>query len=280
MKLKWNLRTPILATAVMATWLCPNAAAAGVESLHSRNGQQLGITLSHYKYEEPDFMSLEAVKLGVDYSSTLMLDSAWFMRLDGRYATGDADYESAGTGTADNIPDWYAEVRTLFGKDIELTNSVLAPYSGFGYRYLFNDLRGDSSTGSVGYRRESQYFYLPVGAIHRMALGETAKLETILELDYLLQGKQSSHFEDLAGHGNFTYGQEIKNKQDQGYGIRISSQYQQGSWGAGPYLMYWNIEDSDQVNTIIADDQYYYSMSGMEPANNTLEFGLKGSYLF
>ena len=33
--------------------------------------------------------------LGVDYSSTLMLDSARFMRLDGRYATGDADYERA-----------------------------------------------------------------------------------------------------------------------------------------------------------------------------------------
>jgi hypothetical protein len=280
MKLKWNLRTPILATAVMATWLCAPASAAGIENLHSRNGQQLGITLSHYKYEEPDFMSLEALKLGVDYSSTLMLDSAWFMRLDGRYATGDADYESAGTGTADNIPDWYAEIRTLFGKDYDLANSVLAPYSGLGYRYLFNDLRGDTSTGSIGYRRESQYFYLPLGAIHRMALSDTAKLETTLELDYLLQGKQSSHFEDLAGHGNVTYGQEIKNKQDQGYGIRISSQYQQGSWGIGPYLMYWNIEDSDQVNSIIADDQYYYSISGMEPANNTLEFGLKGSYLF
>ena len=43
--------------------------------------------------------------------------------------------------------------------------------------------------------------------------------------------------------------------------------------------MYRNIEDSDQVNTIIADDQYYYSMSGMEPANNTLSLAL-GSHLF
>lgn len=276
MKMKMNLLS-LACTSVLisgATWAAP------IDTLRTYTGQQVGVTISHYKYEEPNFMSLEAMKLGIDYSTTLTVDDSWFMRLDGRYATGDADYESAGTGSSNDIPDWYAEIRALIGTDYVFNDFILAPYSGLGYRYLFNDLRGDSSSGAVGYRRESEYFYLPIGVTHRVALSEGSQLENNLEFDYLLNGQQTTHFEDLAGHGNFTYGQELKNGQDRGYGLRASSMYLQGNWSVGPYVTYWDIEDSETNTSIVGIGGSYYLMSGKEPANNTLEYGIKGAYRF
>jgi hypothetical protein len=44
------------------------------------------------------------------------------------------------------------------------------PYAGLGFRYLYNDLRGTSSTGAIGYRRESHYFYVPLGVTLRVPL--------------------------------------------------------------------------------------------------------------
>ena len=276
MKLKMNLLSLACATVLIsgASWAAP------IDTLRTHTGQQVGITISHYKYEEPNFMSLEAMKLGIDYSSTLTVDDSWFIRLDGRYATGDADYDSEGTGSSDNIPDWYAEIRGLIGTDYVFNDFILAPYSGLGYRYLFNDLRGDSSSGAIGYRRESEYFYLPIGVTQRLALNEGSQLENNLEFDYLLHGEQTTNFEDLAGHGNFTYGEKFTNGQDSGYGLRASSMYLQGNWSVGPYVTYWDIEDSETTTSIVGIDDSYYLMSGKEPANNTLEYGIKGAYRF
>ena len=276
MKLKQNL----LSLACVSVLLSGAAWAEPIDTLRTRTEQQVGVTISHYKYEEPNLMSLEAMKFGIDYTTTLTVDDSWFIRLDGRYANGDADYESSGTGSNDNLTDWYTEIRALFGTDYTLNDFVLAPYSGLGYRYLFNDLRGDSSSGAIGYRRESEYFYLPLGVIQRVALDEGSQLENNLEFDYLLRGQQTSHFDDLAGHGNFTYGEEIKSRQNHGYGLRASSMYKQGNWLVGPYLTYWDIEDSETTTSIVGIGDNYYLMSGKEPANNTLEYGVKGAYRF
>ena len=280
MKPKMNLLSLACAMASVSVLFCGAVSAAPIDTLRTHTGQEVGVTISHYKYEEPNFMSLEAMKLGIDYSTTLTVDDSWFMRLDGRYATGDADYESAGTGSSNDIPDWYAEIRALIGTDYVFNDFILAPYSGLGYRYLFNDLRGDTSSGAVGYRRESEYFYLPIGVTHRVALSEGSQLENNLEFDYLLNGQQTTHFEDLAGHGNFTYGQELKNGQDRGYGRRASSMSLQGNWSVGPYVTYWDIEDSETNTSIVGIGGSYYLMSGKEPANNTLEYGIKGAYRF
>ena len=48
----------------------------------------------------------------------------------------------------------------------------------------------------------------------------------------------------------------------------------------GPYLTYWDIEDSETDSSIVGIGGNYYLMSGKEPANNTLEYGLKGAYRF
>ena len=111
-------------------------------------------------------MSSKGSKMGLDLRTTKVLQNQQFIRGDLRYAFGTVDYN--GSGSASGEPDWYIEARGLVGKDWLINDAVFSPYTGLGYRYLFNDGRGISSTGYAGYRRESNYFYLPVGIIHRV----------------------------------------------------------------------------------------------------------------
>ncbi|MGL4204624.1 MAG: hypothetical protein ACRCRW_00615 [Aeromonadaceae bacterium] len=264
---------PILALAALLSMTSAAAQANPANGLVTRNGQELGLTLSHYKYEEPNFMQLEAAKLGIDYTATLMMDAeqTWSMRVDLRYANGKADYSSNGTGTADNQPDWYLDSRALFGKDFDHSTYVLMPYLGLGYRYLFSDLRGKSSTGAQGYRRTSHYAYLPLGVVHRLGLKNGHRLESSLEFDYLLLGRQKSYMSDyLEAIGYPENSVDVTNQQHDGYGIRFASMYQFASWSVGPFLSYWNIDKSE----VDAATTLY------EPKNNTLEYGLKGAYKF
>ena len=261
----------ILALTALLSAAPLGAQATPADALLTRNGQELGLTLSHYKYEEPDFMQLEALKLGLDYATTLMIDAeqTWSMRVELRYANGQADYSSNGTGEADNQPDWYVDARALFGKDFDYKSYVLKPYLGLGYRYLFSDLRGESSTGAQGYRRTSHYTYLPLGVVHRVGLANGSRFENTLEFDYLLLGQQKSYMSDyLEAIGYSENSADVTNQQHDGYGIRLASMYQFSAWSVGPFLSYWNIGKSE------------VDPAGHEPKNNTLEYGLKGAYKF
>ena len=193
-------------------------------------------------------------------------------RGDLRFALGSVDYDSNATGSANGDPDWYLEARGLFGKDWVINEAVISPYTGLGYRYLFNDGRGLTSTGYSGYRRESNYLYLPIGMIHRIALNGQARLESTLEYDYLLAGTQNTSLSDVgAGYSDVT------NNQSSGYGLKFSVMYLKSKWAIGPYAHYWNIGQSD---TAIIYQNGSPAFIGVEPQNNTMEFGLRASQQF
>ena len=110
-------RTALAVLAALTLLPQVSAAAEGVR-LRTHSGQEIGLTFGHYQYKEPDLMKLEGNKFGIDYTTTLMLDDAeqWFMRVTGRYATGQVNYDSNGTGSMKDVDDWYTEIRSLFGK--------------------------------------------------------------------------------------------------------------------------------------------------------------------
>ena len=221
-------------------------------------------------------MSLKGVKMGLDLRTTKALRNDHFMRGELRYAFGSVDYNSNSTGSASGKPDWYIEARVLVGKDSMINNAVLSPYTGFGYRYLFNDARGLSCTVSTcywGYRRESSYFYLPIGIVHRSSLNDQARLVGTLEYDHLLAGKQISRLSDGGyGHADLTH------NQSNGHGLKLSFIYEKNNWAIGPYAHYWKIGQSDVAPEIlngVPTGQGY-----VEPKNDTVEFGLKASQKF
>jgi len=149
-------------TAVMlalATSFAASSSHAESQTLQTRTGNEIGLSLGSYRYQEPGIMSLKGAKIGLDMRVTRELAGGPFLRGDFRYAFGAVDYASNGTGSASGNQDWYIEGRVLIGKDLLFNRSVYALYTGLGYRYLFNDARGITSTGAAGYRRESNYLW-------------------------------------------------------------------------------------------------------------------------
>ena len=251
--------------------LLPAFSFAQHSSLATQSGHEFGASLSSYRYSEPGLIDIKSnSKAGGEYTGTYAFDSewpnqykGWFLKTELRYLTGKADYSSISTGSKSNVPDWYYEARILAGKDYPLDGYALSPYIGFGYRYLFNDLRGRSTTNNPGYRRQSTYYSIPIGLTHKLNLSNQNQLHTTIEYDYLVRGLQNTTLSDT-GLGL----SDVSHRQNSGYGLRLSSMVRFDKWTVGPSLIYWNIKDSEIVN------------GSFEPKNNTTEIGFKANYLF
>ncbi|MDP2760983.1 MAG: hypothetical protein Q8O64_11375 [Sideroxyarcus sp.] len=261
----------VASLALLSTFTANPGLAAALTG--SRSGSEIGLSLGSYKYEEPGLMSLQGAKAGFDLRTTRSFpDRHTFLRGEARYAFGTVDYRSYGSGSSNGEPDWYVEGRVLAGNDWPQEHAVLSTYVGLGYRFLLNDGRGLTSSGYAGYRRASNYLYVPLGIIHRMALEAQAELVGTIEYDHLLAGRQFSKLSDT-GSGNA----DISSKQESGYGMKLSLMYATAQWSLGPYLHYWNIADSaiDIIYRNGIPERY-----GLEPQNQTVEFGLQLRQLF
>lgn len=258
------IRQLTLAIALTGYLTLPLAQAAPAATAR---GNELAISLGGYRYEEPGLMSLQGMKSGLNLQTTTAYpERRTFLRGELRIAVGTADYRSNGTGSHDQEPDWYIEGRALIGNDWPLDSALLSTYVGLGYRFLLNDGRGLTSTGHAGYRRESNYLYLPVGIILQTAWQE-GTLRTRIEYDHLLNGKQYTRLSDTGlGYA------DVNNKQSSGRGIKLQLSYMTPEWFAGPYLHYWDIADS-------AVTPFYQNGAiagyGLEPQNRTTEIGFE-----
>ena len=252
---------------------------AETSNLATQTGKDIGLTLAYYQYEEPRLMSLKGAKIGLDFSATKAWQNEQFIRAELRSAYGRLNYNSYGTGSVSGEPDWYIEARGMMGKDWSYNNDVIAAYIGLGYRYLFNDGRGATSSGALGYRRKSSYVYLPIGIIYRSNYDARAKLVTTLEYDHFLIGRQISKLSDIGlGLG------DVRNSQRSGYGLKLSIQYEKDRLSFGPYLNSWNIDRSNWMPLyqygLPVFDSGGFQLGGVEPQNDTIELGLKVSQKF
>ena len=231
--------------------------------LGSNKGHSLGFTLGYYAYKEPSLMALKGALAGIDYTATVPFSRGFFFKGDVRFAFGRHKYSSQSTGTHNNNPTYYYEMRPLFGKDFILSNQSISPFTGLGCRFLHHDGYGArSSTGHYGYHRTNTMIYIPVGLTHSFAFDEFSKIQTTIEYDQMIYGRQYSGIDvDNSGKG-------ISHKQKKGFGARFSTEYYQNKWSIGPYITYWNIAESDVQKGYI------------EPKNNTIEAGLKVAYTF
>lgn len=251
--------------------LLPLTAAAQPLTLRSTDGSEIGIDVSSYRYRELNngafFMSTEGNKVGIAGSFQQALHDNWFWGADARQAHGNVSYGSASSGSKGSNPDIVTEVRITGGKDHPIGRQVLAPYFGLGYRSLSNDLRGTTTSGAVGYRRLSEYTYVPLGLTHRALLGQEARISTTLEYDLLLEGRQQSYLSDADPSSN-----DPINAQRRGYGLRLIGAYETYHWSVGAFFHYWNIADSDQSLRTLGG---VASALVMEPQNTTRELGVR-----
>jgi hypothetical protein len=244
------------------------AAVAQADPLETRGGLELGVQLSSYEYEEPDFAMLDGERFGLTAAYTFRNDTRLFSRIEGRFSYGELDY--TGSGTKSNNPDELYELRALVGRDYLIGKTVWAPYAGFAIRYLYSDIRGFTSTGvHKGYRRESRYWYVPLGITWRIPLGDAWVLAPQIEYDAFANGSQTSYLTDV----DPSYYNDANNRQGHGEGARGQLALEKGSWVFSAWFNYWHIQDSDVVPISIIE-------GGLEPENYTREAGVEVRYRF
>jgi len=243
------------------------ALAQGADPLATRPGLEIGAQLAQYRYEEPSIpVTIDGIRAGFVGAYTFTSENRMFFRIDGRASYGSLSYQ--GSGSADGVPDFIFEVRGVAGMDFNPGGIGVSPYAGLGYRYLFDDLTGYSSTGAAGYRRYSNYFYAPIGVTLRFDANSGWVFAPTLEYDLFIQGKQKSMLSDANAGLN-----DVTNTQKSGYGYRAYLMFEKNHLTIGPYLHYWNIADSDKQP--IAPGAV-----GLEPHNWTREIGFELRYRF
>jgi hypothetical protein len=257
-----------------AIFLASSAAFAQLPNpLSTRPGWELGVQGSHYDYLEPDFAELQGNRIGLVAARTWTDDSGLFGKIDYRESYGSLKYTSNGTGSKDSVPDLIFELRALAGLDWVGNSASLSPYLGLGYRYLYDNPRGYTTTGAIGYRRQSNYLYAPVGLTARWNMGGGWVLAPTAEADVFLYGTQVSKLSDT-GLG-FT---DVTNHQGSGRGHRFSLMIEKDHWSFGAWTQYWHIKDSDvQCVTPVVNNS---CLAGMEPENYTRESGIELRYRF
>jgi len=260
------VRALAVAVGLLGSTVAVAQAARQADPLATRSGLEVGAQVARYIYDEPGIAKLSGNRLGFVGTATLAGESGLFGKIDFRESYGRLKYE--GSGTMTGVPDLIFEVRALGGFDWVGAGISLSPYLGLGYRYLYNDLTGYSSTGAGGYRRYSNYLYAPVGLTVRIALGEHWVLAPTGEVDVFILGKQKSMLSDADISLS-----DVTNTQKHGSGYRAYLMLENGNLAFGPWMHYWHIQDSD-LQPIGAGRR------GMEPENTTREYGLEVRYRF
>lgn len=231
-----------------------------------------------YTYEEPGVMEQEGPMFGLYslYTYRPQAGDAFnspavdVFKVDTRFAIGEVDYTSNGTGTVDNEDNYMFEVRGTVGKDYYYGPTArTTPYFGFGYRHLNNDSAGmRSTTGHWGYERRSQYIYIPIGVDVAFLPRGTWQAHANFEYDFFVRGWQDSYLTDVPRTPPY---EDIQNEQEDGYGARASVKFVKETTGVNyivePFIRYWNIDDSEVVVS--------QGTGWIEPKNETVEAGVK-----
>jgi hypothetical protein len=252
---------------------------------------EIGPSISSITYEEPGVMEDKGTMYGIGASYTWhgeILGPIEMIKAEAALAWGSVDYTSENTGSINDIDDSLFETRLLIGTDLAGGgSSVITPFIGFGYRRL-TDASGGlvSTTGHLGYDREANYYYSPVGFEITSDLDDGWSIGGAVEYDFFWDGTQKSYITD-ADNADFTYSNDLTNDQNDGYGLRASIRITKKVGDAysiafEPYFRYWDIDNSEPdeyIRTATAtDEQLLYR--AWEPKNSSTEYGLRVSLVF
>jgi hypothetical protein len=200
--------------------------------LTTRAGLNIGVQGSHYEYNESIGVHETGYKIGFLGSGTATFGDKMFATVDFRYALGQVDY-SSGSGKLGGVPDNLWEIRGIIGRDFTYRDLYdVSPYVGFGYRNLYDDLRGTTDLGAHGYQRTNNRMYIPLGVTPRVRIDGDSRLAMNIEYDFLIHGEQESDLSD-AGFGD----PNVLNQQSSGYGLRGELMWEQADWSIGPFLI-------------------------------------------
>ncbi|MFH1062662.1 MAG: hypothetical protein V1747_07250 [Candidatus Omnitrophota bacterium] len=232
---------------------------------------ELASEISQIAYKEPGVMKQSGSMSGIVGSYTF-LDEV-MLKLEARLSYGQVDYSSINTGSMDSIDDILCEFRALAGCNISpQPECIILPYFGYGYRYLEDDSQGRvTTTGHLGYKREANYYYSPIGISVIKDIGSGFIMGLSLEYDFFWLGIQKSYLSDAIPARS-----DLENKQKTGYGYRaslkIEKQQKHLDFVIEPFIRYWKVEQSESADM---SDSGIIIGYGYEPKNYSTEYGIK-----
>uniref|UniRef100_B3EM96 Outer membrane protein beta-barrel domain-containing protein n=1 Tax=Chlorobium phaeobacteroides (strain BS1) TaxID=331678 RepID=B3EM96_CHLPB len=247
---------------------------------------EIGTEIYHAVYEEPGIMQETGFMYGVKSAVAFhekIVGPVDMIRIEGAYARGAQEYSSFWTGNIDAIDVSVFEIRGSLGHDVASDRTVWTPYLGLGYRWKKDSAYGLISTsGALGYDRESQYLYSPLGIAVEADLENGWFVGGFVEYDYFWGGTQKSAFSDL-----HPLNSDLVNDQEKGYGLRASLKIRKQLHESflvafEPFLRYWSIDQSQpgeymEYNAFLGRA---VQKTGYEPENTSFGYGVNISLLF
>ena len=217
---------------------------------------------------------------------------------EGSVAWGNVDI-NGDRGEIDDISSVIIDTRAYLGYDIPVKNAWLTPFIGVGYRYAHTDEGIRPSPFVWAFERETQYLYVPFGVKLHKDISKQWNFSALIEFDFLVWGQITSHLEDgghsivSASDGTPHVLDPLKNEQHEGYGIRGSVRFtrkaKKADFFVEPFFRYWHIDASDTKQYTSSDDgniTWYWDqfhtlpITGIEPENDTTEYGIKAGVQF
>jgi hypothetical protein len=252
----------------------PDRTAGPDALLRPRHSFVVAPEISYIKYEEPGLMEETGMMYGI--SGSYAFHDRVMLKAEAKFAVGLLDYDGRTWGgtplSISGIPNYMWEFRGLVGYDFNARPVVISPYLGLGYRWLQDNAQEKSASG---YRRESNYFYIPIGVEALVVLGNGWSVGANVEYDVFVWGKQKSYLSDFSA--GFS---DAENDQSSGYGVRgsisIAKKGEKVGFMIEPYIKYWNIKESD------VDRVTFYGTPRfvVEPDNNSTEIGCRFAVTF
>jgi len=226
-----------------------------------------GIGLSKYAYREPSLGVAHDGWLGIaqgKWAPDNLRFKNWPLTLSGQATFGYADY--TGSGTMANQPTSIYQLQLESPHTEWIKGYQISP--GVGYRYLYNDARGTTSTNNAGYRRTSEYLFASLGA--ERLFGDNWRVTA--QGYYLLSGRQTSNLFDVGG--DYASQGPLQNTQRHGYGWKagVCKTYQALDFCSN--FEFWQIGASDTYSFVSNGSRY----TVYEPTNNTKSFQFTVNY--
>ncbi len=226
-----------------------------------------GIGISQYAYREPSLGVTQDGWLGIaqaKWAPDNLRIQNWPLTLSGQATFGYADY--TGSGDMANQPTNIYQLQVESPHTDWIKGYQISP--GLGYRYLYNDARGTTTTNFAGYRRTSEYLFASLGAERSFGDNWRATAQGY----YLLSGRQTSNLFDAGG--DYATQGPLQNTQRHGFGWKagICKTYQALDFCSN--LEFWQIGASDPYSFVANGKSY----SVLEPTNNTKSLQLTVNY--
>ncbi|MFH0732930.1 MAG: hypothetical protein V2A72_08480 [Candidatus Omnitrophota bacterium] len=204
----------------------------------------------------------------------------------GQVARGEADYNN--TGDIDDVSQWTWAMEFLFGYGVVISESFgITPFLGAGHRYFCDELDGlVSTTNESGYKRESRYYYIPVGL---ELTTDTERDESFgtsqgwsfggsVEFDIFVKGRQKNYYTDADPAAS-----DFEVDQEEGYGwggsIKIQKNGENLDFAIEPFARLWNTNETETEGNINLPNNSIPAHN-YEPKTEILEYGARVTLAF